>query len=266
MTDPDLVGGNAICKNYYYSYGSQPARGSSSGCSEIQWTGGDTVRGPLHSNDALQINGPVNFTDPRTESSWPALNVAAPPARSWWTTTSQGPPLAGFSPKYAAPLSLPAGNSELLQQVEPDVDGDGAVGSGLLLHRGHPHHLPGHEHARVQPLDHPRPAPRPGASTWPTEAWSRPSRSHRSSTSTGRRTAARSAPSATRAPASSTPWARPRRRRGHRSVARRRPTTTAAGARRTCRERSPARSTIAARDDVVVTDDLTLAAGPRVRM
>ncbi len=130
VTDPDLVGGNAICKNYYYSYGSQPARGSSSGCSEIQWTGGDTVRGPLHSNDALQINGPVNFTDPRTESSWPALNVAAPPARSWWTTTSQGPPLAGFSPKYAAPLALPAGNSELLQQVEPDVDGDGAVGSG----------------------------------------------------------------------------------------------------------------------------------------
>jgi type II secretory pathway pseudopilin PulG len=130
VTDPDLIGGNAICKNYYYPYGGQPARGSSNGCAEIQWTGGDTVRGPLHSNDALQVNGMVNFTDPRTESSWPALNVAAPPAQTWWTTTSQGPPLAGFSPKYAAPLALPAGNSELLQQVEPDVDGDGSIGPG----------------------------------------------------------------------------------------------------------------------------------------
>jgi hypothetical protein len=130
VTDPDLIGGNAICKNYYYPYGGQPARGSGNGCAEIQWTGGDTVRGPLHSNDALQINGSVNFTDPRSESSWPALNVATPPAQTWWTTTSQGPPLAGFSPKYAAPLSLPAGNSELLQQVEPDVDGDGAIGAG----------------------------------------------------------------------------------------------------------------------------------------
>jgi hypothetical protein len=130
VTDPDLVGGNAICKNYYYPYGGRPARGSGNGCSEIQWTGGDTVRGPLHSNDALQINGSVNFTDPRTESSWPALNVATPPAQTWWTTTGQGAPLAGFSPRYAAPLSLPAGNSELLQQVEPDVDGDGAVGPG----------------------------------------------------------------------------------------------------------------------------------------
>jgi type II secretory pathway pseudopilin PulG len=130
VTDPDLVGGKAICKNYYYPYGGQPSRGSGNGCAEIQWTGGDTVRGPLHSNDALQINGLVNFTDSRTESSWPALNVATPPAQTWWTTTGQGPPLAGFAPKYAAPLALPAGNSELLKQVEPDVDGDGAVGPG----------------------------------------------------------------------------------------------------------------------------------------
>jgi hypothetical protein len=96
-------------------------------CLEIQWASGDTVNGPLHSNDALQIGGTPLFTDPVTESSW-----ANPPdpSRRWWNSgtpsagTSSQP---GYRPVYAAPLAMPNGNSELLQYVEPRVDDPSAA-------------------------------------------------------------------------------------------------------------------------------------------
>ena len=93
--------------------------GYSSQCGEIQWTSNDVIRGPLHSNDALQINGSVLFTDPLTESSW-----SNPPNSSsrWWGTGS--PSGSGYKPVYGAPIPLPSGNTTLLQYVEPDADGD----------------------------------------------------------------------------------------------------------------------------------------------
>jgi Tfp pilus assembly protein PilX len=135
VIDPDLVGDPAACANYYYNTATTSAR-SSSGCSEIQWTGGDTVQGPLHSNDALQINGAVNFTSVKTETSCPAAApTPAPPSpnscpgpKSWWG--SQNPPLSGFSPKYAPSIALPTSNNTLLANVEPDVDGDSSTPVG----------------------------------------------------------------------------------------------------------------------------------------
>ena len=123
VTDPTLNGTPSSCGTYYYA-----GRGSNGSCSNIQWTSGDTVKGPLHSNDQLQINGAVNFTSPKTTSSWPSLNVANPPTKSWWGT--RNPPLAGYSPKYAPPLQMPAGNTELLEQVAPDRDGDTTTPAG----------------------------------------------------------------------------------------------------------------------------------------
>ncbi len=77
-------------------------------CSEIQWTGGDTVRGALHSNDALQIGGAVTFTDPKTESSWPFCQTN-PASNCWWNA---GVPAAN-RPRYAAPMALPVSNQSL---------------------------------------------------------------------------------------------------------------------------------------------------------
>src|SRR5262249_50093217 len=107
VVDPDIIGSSSACANYYYA-----GRSSTTGCSNIQWTSGDTVNGPLHSNDALQINGSVNFTNATTESSWPALNGTSS-STTWWGT--QTPPLTGYSPKYAAAISLPVANTTLLQ-------------------------------------------------------------------------------------------------------------------------------------------------------
>ncbi len=97
-------------------------------CREIQFTSGDTIQGPLHSNDGLQIGGSVLFTDPVTESSW-----ANPPNASqrWWGTGT--PNSSGYRPVYAPPMSMPAGNETLLQYVEPRIDDvTGDPGPGCL--------------------------------------------------------------------------------------------------------------------------------------
>lgn len=87
-------------------------------CGEIQWTGGDVVDGPLHSNDALQVNGPVRFTNPRTESSW----NKADKTELWWG--SGKPSNAGSDPVYAPTISIPQANTQLLKYVLPKVDSD----------------------------------------------------------------------------------------------------------------------------------------------
>lgn len=101
--------------------------GYSGECREIQWASNDVLQGPFHSNDSLQINGSVLFTDPLTETSW-----SNPPdtTKRWWGTGT--PSSSGYKPVYGASIPLPSGNSTLLQYVEPDADGDAStpVGSG----------------------------------------------------------------------------------------------------------------------------------------
>lgn len=127
VVDPTIANNTtAACAGYYYS---NP--GTRYNCSNnIQWGAADVVNGPLHSNDALLINGAVNFTDPVTESSWPSINGAADDDVTWWTKSSQGYPLAGYSPVYAAALSLPSANATIKQHVAPDVDGSATTPAG----------------------------------------------------------------------------------------------------------------------------------------
>jgi hypothetical protein len=123
VMDPALVGSDAACANYAYGGSSRGDRD----CPSIIWKAGDTVDGPLHSNDALTIDSAVDFRSPRTESSWPDIEGAPPSRRTWMGAAHT---LAGYSPKYAPPLPLPDGNTELIRYVEPDADGDGQVGPG----------------------------------------------------------------------------------------------------------------------------------------
>jgi hypothetical protein len=107
------------------------ARLSGSSCAEIQWTSGDVVEGPLHSNDALRVSGSVLFSDQMTESSWPACQ-ATPSMNCWWGGGT--PSASGYRPKYAAALSVPAANTTLLNYVEPG--GDPATGMPGCLYTG----------------------------------------------------------------------------------------------------------------------------------
>jgi Tfp pilus assembly protein PilX len=127
--DPSLIAGEpASCGNYHYATATTPAR-STTTCNpyEIVWASGDVVNGPLHSNDSLKIEGPVTFKSAKTETSWPAAMTAT---KTWWG--SQNAPLGagGFLPKYAPHVDLPESNNKLLANVEPDVDGDATTPVG----------------------------------------------------------------------------------------------------------------------------------------
>ena len=121
IVDPDIVGASSSCKVYYWQWSGR----ANTSCNNIQWGGTDTVNGPLHSNDALQINGSVNFTT-TAETGWPS--AADGRTKTWWG--SANPPLAGTSPVKADPVAFPVANTTLLQYVSPDVDLDASTPAG----------------------------------------------------------------------------------------------------------------------------------------
>ena len=120
VTDPALTGADPTnCGKYWYN-------GRLSGCGEIQWTGGDTVNGPLHSNDALQINGPVTYKQ-SVETGCPAtvtagVTATCPAPKTWWGTQTGGT-LPANAPKYATSLALPDANSSMASNTTPGLNG-----------------------------------------------------------------------------------------------------------------------------------------------
>ena len=129
VADPS-ISGSASCGDYYYASTTAGSNRRAGNCSayEIQWSGTDTVTGPFHSNDALQITGATTFSNPQTESSWPAI-VGMTTGKTWWGTQSAGT-LPAYIPKYAAPISLPSSNASLLNYVAPNMTGNASLTTG----------------------------------------------------------------------------------------------------------------------------------------
>ena len=92
-------------------------------CREVQFTNGDEINGPLHSNDSLQIAGSVLFKDPKTESSWDVnspTNTATPnPGGLWWGSSS--PSSSGHKPVFAPAIPLPTSNTTLVSRAQPMI-------------------------------------------------------------------------------------------------------------------------------------------------
>ena len=104
-------------------------------CTEVRFVAGDEINGPLHSNDALQVQGAVVFGNERTESSWDtgaATNTATPAAGGlWWGSGT--PSASGFKPQYAARVAMPVGNTtlrDLAAPVTPDSPDRGCLYTG----------------------------------------------------------------------------------------------------------------------------------------
>jgi Tfp pilus assembly protein PilV len=82
-------------------------------CVNIQWVTGDVVDGPMHSNDALQINGDPLFTSKVTQTSWSDTAKIPPsdPNKRWWGSGT--PSSSGHRPIFYPPVELPDSNSQL---------------------------------------------------------------------------------------------------------------------------------------------------------
>ena len=101
VIDPALTGSDPRCANY--AYGPSSRQGLS--CPAIIWRAGDKIDGPLHSNDALTIDSPVQFKDAKTESSWPDIEGADSTAKTWLGAANN---LPKYKPVYAPTLPLSA--------------------------------------------------------------------------------------------------------------------------------------------------------------
>ena len=112
VIDPGL---NLAVQNPGCTGNYRPARAAlgSGACLEIQWATGDVVQGPLHSNDALQINGSVLFQGTPTET---AIDMATP--NLWW---GSGAPAGGsVAVTKGQVLALPASNGTITNWVDPN--------------------------------------------------------------------------------------------------------------------------------------------------
>lgn len=106
-----------------------PYQGSTAtGCSEIQFASGDTINGPLHTNDAMYING-GKFTNKDTETGW-TTSAPVQPAQAghWWT--GSGPSSQGYAPVPSALTVLPPNNASIEQQADPAFGGQGCLYTG----------------------------------------------------------------------------------------------------------------------------------------
>jgi hypothetical protein len=106
------------CSKHYYE-------GRNSQCTTIYFTTRDTINGPLHTNDAINICGDPDFNGPVTTSYQPASG------NRWLDCGGSNPSWnSAGDPKYAAPLVMPPSNTSLKS------DADGAVGGTGCLYTG----------------------------------------------------------------------------------------------------------------------------------
>ncbi len=104
----------SVCARHYWD---SPARNT--GCSDIQFISGDTINGPLHSNDAILISGTPAFNGAVT-TSYPSCQPAgsvAPPASSCYRNGGGAAPTFAKGISYVPRLPMPANNSSLQAQT-----------------------------------------------------------------------------------------------------------------------------------------------------
>ena len=106
------------CSKHYYE-------GRNSQCTTIYFTDRDTINGPLHSNDAINICGDPDFNGPVTTSYQPASG------NRWLDCGGSNPTWqSAGDPKYAAPLVMPPSNTSLKSDADGTVGGTGCLYTG----------------------------------------------------------------------------------------------------------------------------------------
>jgi hypothetical protein len=112
------------CAKYYYAGRDIDGRvdfaGDTDGdeCEEITFPTADTINGPLHTNDAIRMNGSPNFNGPVSTSYDGSLTGG----QRWWGSGTPDFAVAG-DPSYSDPLTMPPNNSELRAETDPGEGG-----------------------------------------------------------------------------------------------------------------------------------------------
>ncbi len=109
----------AHCALHYYE-------GRDSTCTDINFANGDTINGPLHSNDAILICGSPTFAGNVT-TSW------NPTSGNRWRgngTCTNSPSFKPGDPKYADPLTMPPNNVSIKADADKTLGGTGCLYTG----------------------------------------------------------------------------------------------------------------------------------------
>ncbi len=100
------------CAIYHYSAASR------SHCNPINFGGADVIRGPLHTNDAMRINGPARFEGTVTTS----YRNSAPGGRNYVQTEGSAPTFARTGdPAFEPKLPMPATNAQIKKETRSDL-------------------------------------------------------------------------------------------------------------------------------------------------
>jgi hypothetical protein len=106
----------ALCAKHYYE-GRDPQ------CIIIYFISRDTINGPLHSNDAINISGNPQFKG-NTSTSW------NDPAGKRWRGSGTPSFANPGDPKYVPPLTLPPSNASIKAETNLALGGEGCLYTG----------------------------------------------------------------------------------------------------------------------------------------
>ena len=105
-------------------------------CTDINFVSGDTINGPLHSNDAILICGSPTFNG-KVTTSWQG---AGTPLKRYRSNTggscgTTNPTFANSGdPKYADPLTMPPSNTAIKVKADATLGGAGCLFTGPDVH------------------------------------------------------------------------------------------------------------------------------------
>lgn len=104
-------------------------------CLTINFAGSDTIRGPLHTNDAMILNGSIDFQGPTT-TAWPTTaqdsTVVVPPpdaAKRWRNNGGPWTPRT-TRPAYAPIQPMPPTNLNIRRLADGTIGGTGCLYTG----------------------------------------------------------------------------------------------------------------------------------------
>ncbi|WP_341952897.1 hypothetical protein [Salinibacterium sp. TMP30] len=127
IQDPAFSGKPASCVKYWWDGRS----GISGNCGEIAFSGGDTVDGPVHSNDTIRICS-ATFLGAVTTSYAPSSGVRYNPRDSNSNYCSGQSFSIPTSPAFSPVIGMPATNSQHLRETRSDLITNGVPRPGCL--------------------------------------------------------------------------------------------------------------------------------------